>query len=104
MLTRVGDIEIWRILESVDPFLTPEQFFGRHEAEELLRAHFPDQLCPKSGQIGPKLGMIHLQFGANLSKHPLSTHRWVCLEQEAGLESLKKRNTTGKSLMIHNLH
>ncbi|MGM0583951.1 MAG: MBL fold metallo-hydrolase [Pseudomonadota bacterium] len=53
MLTRVGDVEVWRILESVDPFMSPTEFFPEmgEEGLELLRREFPRQLCPETGQM-----------------------------------------------------
>jgi len=53
MLTRIGDIEVWRILESVDPFLTPTEFFPDMDAEglALMREAAPRQLCPQTGMI-----------------------------------------------------
>lgn len=53
MLFRMGDIEIWRILESVDPFLEPQKFFPDMKAEDLdlLRREVPRQLCPRTGMI-----------------------------------------------------
>lgn len=53
MLLRMGDVEIWRILESVDPFLEPQKFFPDMGAGglDLLRREVPRQLCPKSGKM-----------------------------------------------------
>lgn len=53
MLFRMGDIEIWRILESVDPFLQPQEFFPDMKVEglDLLRREVPGQLCSKSGMM-----------------------------------------------------
>lgn len=51
MLARIGDVEIWRILESVDPFLEPLVFFpDMGEAGlGLLRREVPRQFCPRTG-------------------------------------------------------
>lgn len=53
MLCRIGEIEIWRILEIDAPFLTPEEMFpeagpdvGRIIAEKVPRA-----LCPQNGRL-----------------------------------------------------
>jgi glyoxylase-like metal-dependent hydrolase (beta-lactamase superfamily II) len=53
MFTRIGDVEIWRILESVDPFLTPAKFFPDlgDGAEAVIRAEAPRQLCPHTGHM-----------------------------------------------------
>ena len=52
MLTRIGDVEIWRILESVDPFF-PRDFFPATGDEDLafFEAHAPRQLCPRTGRM-----------------------------------------------------
>jgi glyoxylase-like metal-dependent hydrolase (beta-lactamase superfamily II) len=51
MLMRIGSVEIWRILESVDRFLPPAAFFDDVSAEDLdvLRRYAPRQLCPETG-------------------------------------------------------
>ena len=53
MLTRLGDIEIWRILESVDPFLEPQEFFPDMDEDglALMRKEAPLQLCPRTGMM-----------------------------------------------------
>lgn len=53
MLTRVGDIEVWRILESVSPFLTPGTFFDTDPDAALseTRRLAPRQLCPRTGAL-----------------------------------------------------
>ena len=53
MLTRVGNVEIWRILESVEPFLTPQEFFPKMEPDglALMRRETPRQLCPDTGSV-----------------------------------------------------
>ena len=53
MLCRIGNIEVWRILESVDPFLMPEDFFVDTDLDpvaELARLA-PRQLCPETGRM-----------------------------------------------------
>lgn len=51
MLTRVGAVEIWRVLESVDPFLPPEKFFPDMAADgpALIAETDPHQICPQTG-------------------------------------------------------
>lgn len=51
MLARIGNVEIWRVLESVDPFLTPLEFFPDmgDEGLALMRQEVPHQLCAKTG-------------------------------------------------------
>ncbi|WP_112321374.1 MBL fold metallo-hydrolase [Oceanibium sediminis] len=53
MFLRLGDVEIWRILESIDPFLEPHKFFPGmgEDALEFLRREVPRQLCPRTGKV-----------------------------------------------------
>jgi glyoxylase-like metal-dependent hydrolase (beta-lactamase superfamily II) len=53
MLARIGNVEIWRILESVDPFLTPQEFFPDMEPDgpDVMRRETPRQLCPDTGSM-----------------------------------------------------
>ena len=53
MLMRLGDIEIWRILESVDVLTDPLRFFPTMGPEglELIARVAPRQLCPRTGKI-----------------------------------------------------
>lgn len=54
MSLRLGGISIERVLEMEFPFLTPDQAFRGHQAEEIeaLRPEFePWALCPESGRI-----------------------------------------------------
>lgn len=53
MLTRVGNVEIWRILESVDAYMEPRKFFPEMGAEglALMREVAPRQLCPQTGLV-----------------------------------------------------
>lgn len=53
MLLRLGDVEIWRVLESVDPFMDPKEFFPDMGPEglELMRQEAPRQLCQKTGKM-----------------------------------------------------
>ncbi|MEM7270796.1 MAG: MBL fold metallo-hydrolase [Pseudomonadota bacterium] len=53
MLCRIGDVEIWRILELNGPFLTPETCFPNAgaEAEEIVRAKTPEALDKRSGKL-----------------------------------------------------
>ncbi len=53
MLTRIGNVEIWRILESVDAFMEPLAFFPDmgQEGLALMRREAPRQLCPNTGMV-----------------------------------------------------
>ncbi len=53
MLTRIGNVEIWRILESVDPFIDPLEFFPTMGQDGLseMQEKAPGQLCAETGRI-----------------------------------------------------
>lgn len=53
MLCRIGEVEVWRILEINAPFLTPEKLFptAGPELHHVLREHAPGQLCEQSGKL-----------------------------------------------------
>ncbi len=53
MLCKVGEIEVWRILEINGPFLSPEELFpnNRSDARRAINTHCPDQLCPTTGKL-----------------------------------------------------
>lgn len=51
MLLKLGDIEIWRILDTIDPLMPPERFFPDLDAagRTFLKQVAPDQIDPTSG-------------------------------------------------------
>lgn len=51
MLTRIGSVEIWRILESVEAYMDPREFFPDmgEDGLSLIRSVVPRQLCPDTG-------------------------------------------------------
>ncbi len=53
MLCRIGEIEVWRILEINGPFLTPEKLYPNAgpELHHVLREHAPGQFCESSGKL-----------------------------------------------------
>ena len=53
MLTRIGNVEVWRILESVEAFMDPLEFFPdlSEDGLELMRKIVPRQLCPDTGLL-----------------------------------------------------
>lgn len=53
MLCRIGDVEIWRILESNDPFKTPEELFPNAgpDVRSRIEAHVPQACCAQSGKL-----------------------------------------------------
>lgn len=53
MLCRIGEVEVWRILEINAPFLTPEKLYPNAgpELHLVLREHAPGQLCAHSGKL-----------------------------------------------------
>ena len=53
MLCRIGEIEVWRILEINGPYLSPEELFpfDGSEVREAIEAHAPHQLCSVHGPV-----------------------------------------------------
>ena len=53
MLCKVGEIEVWRILEINGPFLKPEELFPNDgpEARNAIAMHAPQQLCQTTGGL-----------------------------------------------------
>lgn len=53
MLCRIGDVEIWRILEINGPFQRPEDLFPNDgdEAREAISKYAPRQLCAETGKL-----------------------------------------------------
>jgi len=53
LLTRIGAIEIWRILESVEAYMDPLEFFPDlgEDGLSLMQHVVPRQLCPDTGLI-----------------------------------------------------
>lgn len=53
MLCRIGDIEVWRILEINAPYLSPEELYpsAGPDVREVIDAHAPGQLCPDTGKL-----------------------------------------------------
>jgi len=53
MLCRIGEIEIWRILDFHGPFLTASELFPNAgpDAARLIAEHVPEQVCPTTGRL-----------------------------------------------------
>lgn len=53
MLCKIGDVEIWRILDLHAPFKTPEELFPNAgpDVSAIVRAHVRDGLCPETGRL-----------------------------------------------------
>jgi glyoxylase-like metal-dependent hydrolase (beta-lactamase superfamily II) len=53
MLCRVGDIEVWRILEMNGPFLMPEELFptAGTDVGDIINSLVHDQLCQITGRL-----------------------------------------------------
>lgn len=53
MLCKIGDVEIWRVLEINGPFMSPEDLFPNDgsQAREAIGKHAPDQLCANTGKL-----------------------------------------------------
>jgi len=53
MLCKIGEVEIWRILEIHAPFMKPEQLWPNAgpDVSAIIEAHVPNGLCPESGRL-----------------------------------------------------
>lgn len=53
MLTKIGEVEIWRILDMHGPFLPPEELFPNAgpDVAKIIAAEVPGGLCPKTGRL-----------------------------------------------------
>ncbi|WP_299842056.1 MBL fold metallo-hydrolase [uncultured Roseovarius sp.] len=53
MLCKIGDIEVWRILEIHAPFLTPEELFptAGPDVRKIVEAQVPGGICAQSGRL-----------------------------------------------------
>ena len=53
MLCKVGDVEVWRILEIHAPFLTAEELFPTAglDVRAIVEAHVPGGVCAQSGKL-----------------------------------------------------
>lgn len=53
MLCKIGDIEVWRILEIDAPFLTPEELFPEAgpDVAQKIETCVPGCLCPTTGRL-----------------------------------------------------
>jgi len=53
MLCKVGDIEVWRILEIHAPFMSPQELYptAGPDVAEIVELHAPGSICRQSGQL-----------------------------------------------------
>jgi glyoxylase-like metal-dependent hydrolase (beta-lactamase superfamily II) len=53
MLCKIGDVEVWRILEIHAPFMSPEELFTNagSDVSTLIEALAPGSVCSKSGRL-----------------------------------------------------
>lgn len=53
MLCRIGDVEVWRILEICAPFREPKELFPNAgpEVRSIIEALVPGSICASSGQL-----------------------------------------------------
>lgn len=53
MLCRVGDVEVWRILEIHEPFMMPEELYptAGPDVAAIIQAHAPGSICVESGGL-----------------------------------------------------
>lgn len=53
MLCRIGEVEVWRILDLHGPFMTPEDLFPNAgpDVRAVVERHAPGSICPQSGRL-----------------------------------------------------
>ena len=53
MLCKIGDVEVWRILDIHGPFLLPEQLYptAGPDVAAIIESHAPGSVCPASGKL-----------------------------------------------------
>lgn len=53
MLCKIGDVEIWRILDMHGPFMPPEDLFPNAgpDVRAIIETHVPGGVCPQSGRL-----------------------------------------------------
>ncbi len=53
MLCKVGNVEVWRILEIYAPFLSPEELYptAGPDVTSIIKAHVPGGVCSASGRL-----------------------------------------------------
>ena len=53
MLCRIGEVEVWRILEIRAPFLTPEELFptAGPDVRTIVETHVPGGTCRETGRL-----------------------------------------------------
>lgn len=53
MLCRIGEVEVWRILDLHGPFMPPETLFptAGPDVGAIIEHHAPGSVCPKSGRL-----------------------------------------------------
>ncbi|MGB0505626.1 MAG: MBL fold metallo-hydrolase [Pikeienuella sp.] len=53
MLCKIGDVEVWRILDIHAPFMPPEQLFptAGPDIAAIIEQHVPGGLCAQSGKL-----------------------------------------------------
>ena len=53
MLCKIGDVEVWRILEINAPFMAPEELYptAGPDVAKIIENHAPGSICPDSGKL-----------------------------------------------------
>ncbi len=53
MLCKIGDVEVWRILDMHGPFLLPEQLYptAGPDVAAIIESHAPGSVCRRSGKL-----------------------------------------------------
>ena len=91
MLCKIGDVEVWRILEINGPFLSPEELFpdAGPEVRKALETHAPQQLCKKTGKL-----ILPIQgFLLKTPKHTILVDSCVGNDKDNGHVDWNKRSS-----------
>lgn len=53
MLCKIGEVEVWRILDVHAPFMTPEELWPNAgpDVRQIVEAHVPGGVCAESGKL-----------------------------------------------------
>ena len=91
MLTRIGEVEVWRILESVNPLHPPEVLYPNIDPDgvDLLGAAAPGCICSQTG----KLKMPVRGFLLRTPDHTILVDACVGNHKTADLPTWNKRET-----------
>ncbi|MEM8649412.1 MAG: MBL fold metallo-hydrolase [Pseudomonadota bacterium] len=91
MLCKIGDVEIWRLLEINGPFLTLGELFPGNgsEAQEAFEKYAPHQLCQNTGKLILPVQAYLLKTPA----HTILIDSGVGNDKDNGLADWNKRSS-----------